>query len=178
MLWMDCPMITDPLFYSLFETSPETLFLLLGMTHASAKEMVSRYRYDAIEFKQTAHRVDGVFLPKEAGLPFYIVEVQFYYKRSVFADLMVKVFTYLKQNDPDQRFCGVVLFANRMLEPADLANYQPYIDVGMIRRFYLDELVEQPNAPLGLSILYLIRQTESDAPAKARELIARAKTEI
>lgn len=34
------------------------------------------------------------------------------------------------------------------------------------------------NAPLGLSILYLIRREESEAPAVARELVARVKREI
>src|SRR5580704_13937545 len=171
-------MITDPLFYRLFETSPETFFLLLGFSFDSAKEMADRYQYQAIEFKETSHRVDGVFLPKELELPLYFLEVQFYQLPSVFADLLVKVYTYLKQHEPGQRFCAVVLFASRSLEPTELAPYQPLLDAGLIRRFYLDEMEELANAPLGLSILYLIRQTESHASVTARELIARAKTEI
>ena len=46
-------MITDPLFYRLFETSPETFFLLLGMSPDAAKAMAARYEYQAIEFKET-----------------------------------------------------------------------------------------------------------------------------
>jgi predicted transposase YdaD len=116
-------MITDPLFYRLFETSPETFFLLLGMSPDSAREIAVRYQYQAIEFKETSHRSDGLFLPKEPGLPLYFLEVQFYYLPSVFAGLMSKVFTYLKQNDPGQTFCGVVLFANRSLEPTAVDPY-------------------------------------------------------
>ncbi len=171
-------MITDPIFYRLFETSPETFFLLLGMSPDSAKEMAARYQYQALEFKETSHRVDGVFLPKESGLPLYFLEVQFYRLPSVYADLLVKVYTYLKQHDPGQPYCGSVLFANRSLEPTELAPYQPLLDAGLIRPFFLEELPELADAPLGLSILYLIRQTESRAPAKARELITRAKIEI
>ncbi len=171
-------MITDPVFYRLFETSPETFFLLLGMSADSAREMAARYQYQAIEFKETSHRVDGVFLPKEPGLPLYLLEVQFYPLASVFADLLVKAYTYLKQHDPGQSFCAVVLFANRSLEPAEQAPYQPLMAAGVIRRFYLDEMPELANAPLGLSILYLIRQTESQAPGMARDLVARARTEI
>lgn len=37
---------------------------------------------------------------------------------------------------------------------------------------------ELAGAPLGLSILYLLRQTESQAPEMARDLIARARSEI
>jgi predicted transposase/invertase (TIGR01784 family) len=171
-------MITDPLFYRLFETSPETFFLVLGMSADSARDMAERYEYEAIEFKETSHRTDGVFRPKEPGLPLYVVEVQFYRLPSVYADLLVKVYTYLKQHDPGQGFCGVVLFADRRLEPEELTPYQPLLDAGLIRRFYLEEMPEVTNAPLGLSILYLIRETETQAPAAARDLVARTKREI
>src|ERR1700752_3206391 len=116
-------MVTDPLFYRLFETSPETFFLLLGMPADAAKEMATRYQYQAIEFKETSHRADGVFLPKESSLPLYFLEVQFYPLATVFADLLVKVYTYLKQHDPGQSFCGVILFAARDLQPVELAPY-------------------------------------------------------
>jgi predicted transposase/invertase (TIGR01784 family) len=171
-------MVTDPIFYRLFETSPETFFLLLGMPADLAAETAARYEYKALEFKETAHRVDGVFLPKETGLPLYFLEVQFYPLPSVFADLLTKVYTYLKQHDPGQSFCGVVLFANRNLEPQELTPYQPLLDAGLVRRFYLEEMPELANAPLGLSMLYLIRQTESQAPVMARNLVARARVEI
>ena len=171
-------MVTDPIFYRLFETSPETFFLVLGMSAGSAADMAARYQYEALEFKETAHRADGIFRPKEPGLPLYFLEVQFYHLPSVFADLLVKAYTYLKQHDPAQEYCGVVLFGSRTLEPAALAPYQPLLDAGLIRRFYLDEMPELVNAPLGLSILYLIGQPEGQAPATACELVARTKTEI
>jgi len=171
-------MITDPLFYRLFETSPETFFLLLGIPGDAAKEMAARYQYLAIEFKETSHRTDGVFLPKEPDLPLYFLEVQFYPRPNIFADLLAKIYTYLKQHDPSQDFRGVVLFASRSLEPAEAVPYRPLLDAGKIRPFYLDELPDLANAPLGLSILYLIRRTEHEAPAIARDLVARVKTEI
>ncbi|MCI0378255.1 MAG: Rpn family recombination-promoting nuclease/putative transposase [Gemmataceae bacterium] len=171
-------MTTDPLFYRLFETSPETFFLLLGIPGDAAKEMAARYQYLAIEFKETSHRTDGVFLPKETDLPLYFLEVQFYARASIFADLLAKVFTYLKQHNAAQDFRGVVLFASRSLEPADTTPYRALLDAGQIRPFYLDEMPELANAPLGLSILYLIRRTESEAPAIARDLVARVKREI
>jgi predicted transposase/invertase (TIGR01784 family) len=171
-------MITDPLFYRLFETSPETLFLLLGMSTESAREMATRYRYQAIEFKETAHRSDGVFLPKEPSEMLYFVEVQFYRSPSIYVDLLAKVYTYLKHHDPGQPYRGVVLFASRALEPAAVEPCKPLIERGYVQRFYLDEMEELESAPLSLSILYLISQSEALAPAKARELITRVKAEI
>ena len=140
-------MTTDPLFYRLFETSPETFFLLLGIPGDAAKEMAARYQYLAIEFKETSHRTDGVFLPKEPDLPLYFLEIQFYARANIFADLLAKVFTYLKQHDSAQDFRGVVLFANRSLEPADTIPYRALLASGQIRPFYLDEMPELANAP-------------------------------
>ena len=170
--------MTDPLFYRLFAASPETFFLLLGMSLESARSMAARYQFQAIEFKQTSHRTDGVFLPKEAGLPLYFLEVQFYALASVYADVCVKAYGYLKQHDPAQRFCAVVLFASRDLEPDGLVPYQPLLDAGLIRCFYLDEMPDNADSPLGLSILRLIQKPEDQAPRSACELIVRAESEI
>ena len=161
-------MITDPVFYRLFATSPETFFLVLGMSADSARDMAARYEYESLEFKATSHRVDGVFRPKEAGLPLYFLEVQFYRLPSVFAGLLAKAFTYLKQHDSAQHFHGVVLFASRDLEPEGQTLYQPLFDAGLIKRYYLDEMPELADAPLGISIMHVIQQAENQAPETAR----------
>lgn len=171
-------MVTDPLFYRLFEASPETFFLLIGMSPDAARDMAARYTYRAIEFKATSHRTDGVFLPNDPGQQVYFLEVQFYTQANVFAGLLAKAFTYLKQNDAGQKFCGVVLFASRSMEPAAVEPYRALFDSGQIRRFYLDEMTLPADGPLGLSILDLIRESESLAGPKARDLIARTKEEI
>lgn len=171
-------MITDPLWYRIFSTSPETFFLMLGLPMNTAKEMAEQYEYEAIEVKETSHRSDGVFRPKEPSLPLYFVEVQFYRLPSVFADLLVKAFSYLKRHDPFQSFVAIVLFATKSLEPKDLGLYRQLVDCGLIRRYYLDELPESTDAPLGLAIINLLRQSENEAAATARQLIARVKHEV
>ncbi len=148
------------------------------MSAERAAELAALYEYHALEFKETSHRVDGVFLPRESGLPVYFLEVQFYPLASVYAGLLAKAYTYLKRHDPAQPFCGVVLFADRSLEPKDLLPYQSHIDAGLIRRLSLDEIPDMANAPLSLSILLLIQKQEDAAPAIARELIARTKNEV
>ncbi len=96
----------------------------------------------------------------------------------MFANLLVKAYAYLERNEPGQEFFGVVLFADRELEPEELTPYRVLLDAGVIRRYYLNEMPEIADAPLGLSILYLINDSESKAADRARTLIARAKQEI
>jgi predicted transposase/invertase (TIGR01784 family) len=171
-------MNTDALFYRLFATSPETLFLALGMSPQEAEATAAQYQFLAVEFKETAHRADGVFQPKEPGLPLYFIEAQFYPLPKVYADILAKAYTYLKQNDPRQSFRAVVLFGRRSFEPEVLTPYQPLLDADYLRRIFVSELPEQPAAPLGLSILRLIGRPPEPATQEAKELVKRAKSEI
>ena len=56
--------------------------------------------------------------------------------------------------------------------------YQPLLEAGLLRRFYLDELPQLVDAPLGMSILQLIQQSESQAPMTARDLVSRTRREV
>lgn len=87
-------MVADPIYYQLFKMSPETFFLLLGMSHDAARQLADRYQFQAVEFKKTSRRADGVFLPRELEDKVYFLEIQFYPLSMVFANLIVKVFSY------------------------------------------------------------------------------------
>jgi hypothetical protein len=125
-------MITDPLFYRLFETSPETFWLMLGLSAVDARAMVRRYQYLAPELKEVARRTDGVFQPADRALPVYFVEVQMFKSDSVYANILAKASVYLEHHDPAQPFFAVVLFAEPSLEPALGPSYQPLLDAGVL----------------------------------------------
>ena len=171
-------MVTDPIFYRLFQSIPETLFLLMGRSLAEAKRMAAAYQFHSIELKETAARIDGVYIPAASTDPLYFVEVSFYALESIFADILAKGFMFLKQNDPGQEFNAVVLLATRSMMPKGLAPYREHIRSGLLTVIVLDELPEDPNAPLGVSIVNLIGKSESEAPKRGRELIDRARSEI
>jgi predicted transposase YdaD len=56
-------MKTDTLLYNLFQGFPEMFFELIGANPSLAEG----YRFDSIEVKQIAFRLDGVFVPKNPG---------------------------------------------------------------------------------------------------------------
>ena len=49
----------DTIFYQLFQQSPTLLFDLIPQPPIDAE----RYIFDSIEVKETAFRIDGVFIP-------------------------------------------------------------------------------------------------------------------
>jgi predicted transposase YdaD len=63
----------DTIFYQLFQQSPTLLFELLPQPPARANE----YVFEAIEVKETAFRMDGVFVPPDRSGIIYFCEVQF-----------------------------------------------------------------------------------------------------
>jgi predicted transposase YdaD len=63
----------DTIFYQLFQQSPTLLFELLPQP----PERAAQYIFEAIEVKETAFRMDGVFLPPDPTGIVYFGEVQF-----------------------------------------------------------------------------------------------------
>lgn len=90
-------MKTDSIFYRLFQEFPGIFFELIG----EPPQAVNAYRFSSVEVKQTAFRVDGVFLPKrKRNNPFYFVEVQFQSDLTIYARLFAEICLYLRQNQP------------------------------------------------------------------------------
>src|ERR1041385_2653903 len=97
----------DPLFFRLFKELPECFFRLVGRSEEDAR----RYKLEAIEYKATAVRLDGVFRPVEAGDdPAYLWEAQYYHSETVYANLMTKIGRFLEHGNPDQDWIAVVIY--------------------------------------------------------------------
>lgn len=66
-------MRTDSLFYALFQSVPALLFELLEQDPENARD----YQFASVELKQTAFRIDGVFLPPDDSpeAPVFFLEV-------------------------------------------------------------------------------------------------------
>jgi predicted transposase YdaD len=52
-------MKTDSIFYRIFQTLPQSFFELINLPPSEA----NAYDFASVELKQTAFRIDGVFLP-------------------------------------------------------------------------------------------------------------------
>ncbi|RUR72589.1 DUF2887 domain-containing protein [Chlorogloeopsis fritschii PCC 9212] len=68
-------MKTDSIFYQLFAEFPSIFFELIGRSPSDTQG----YQFRSVEIKQTAFRIDGVFLPPENNpdKTVYFCEVQF-----------------------------------------------------------------------------------------------------
>ncbi|HYW20407.1 MAG TPA: Rpn family recombination-promoting nuclease/putative transposase [Nodularia sp. (in: cyanobacteria)] len=168
-------MKTDSIFYRLFQELPTIFFELIG----NSPQLAETYTFASIEIKQTAFRIDGVFVPKEGEQdPIYFVEVQFQNDTEIYSRLFSEIYLYLRQNQPKNSWRGVVIYPTRSLDTSDINNYNEFFTSQRVTRIYLDELGETVSLPIGIATIKLIVENKDTAIVTARELIDRSQQEI
>lgn len=60
-------------------------------------DLADQYEFKSVELKQTAFRIDGVFLPTQRDRPVYFVEVQFQKDNLLYHRFFAEILLYLKQ---------------------------------------------------------------------------------
>jgi predicted transposase/invertase (TIGR01784 family) len=162
----------DSIFYQLFRQSPALLFDLIPQPPIRANE----YIFEAVEVKETAFRMDGVFLPPDPSGIVYLCEVQFQSDELLYERMLSEISIYTYRNR--ERFFdwrAVVIYPTRSIEQSRLETVREILTSGRIVRVYLDELGEIPALPIGLGLMVLTTLEGDDATTQARGLIDRAQ---
>jgi predicted transposase/invertase (TIGR01784 family) len=167
-------MRTDHLFYKLFTTFPDTLFALAGAPTPAP----GSYRFDSVEVKETALRIDGVFVPTLPAQPHYFIEVQFQRDEEIYWRLFTEVLLYLRESAPQGDWRVVLVFARRSLDVPLPAALRSLGADARVQRVYLEELSLPEDAPLGLSLARLVVEDEETFPQQARRLIERTREQM
>ncbi len=167
-------MKTDSIFYRLFQEFPNIFFELIDYQ----PEKIEVYKFSSVEIKQTAFRIDGVFLPEAEENPIYFVEVQFQQDAEIYSRLFTEINLYLRQNKPDNDWLAVVIYPTRSIDTAEIKHYRECFESQRISRIYLDELGENTSLPIGIATIKLVIEDEDTAIQEAKNLIDRSTTEI
>jgi len=162
---------TDSLFYLLFQLAPPLFFDLIGTPGQG-----QGYRFESVEVKEAAFRIDGVFLPPEGATdqPVYFVEVQFQRDRQIYRRLAAEIFLFLQKHPQINRWRSVVIFPRASLEPDDALAYSLLLNSDHCQRVYLDQLPDHPSVSLGL--VQLMVTPANQAAERARQLMSQAAT--
>jgi predicted transposase/invertase (TIGR01784 family) len=162
----------DSIFYQLFRQSPTLLFELLPQPPENADQ----YVFEAVEVKETAFRLDGVFLPPDPSGIVYICEVQFQRDEMLYERIMSEIGIYVYRNR--ERFLdwrAVVIYPSRSVEQSRTETVQDILANGRIQRVYLDELGEIDQLPMGVGLMVLTTLEDDEATMFARSLIDRSQ---
>ncbi len=169
-------MKTDSIFYRLFQTFPGTFFELINRQASEA----SAYEFASVELKQTAFRIDGIFLPVPnlQEKPIYFLEVQFQKDPEFYARFFSEIFLYLRLYAPTKAWRAVVVFAKRSLEPTEIEPYQVLLESSQVTRLYLNELGDAAEQSLGVGMIKLVVETKKRTPELVRQLVSKAQQEL
>jgi predicted transposase/invertase (TIGR01784 family) len=167
---------TDSIFYRLFKTFPGTFFELIN--HQATEANV--YEFSSVELKQTAFRIDGVFLPTANGReqPIYFLEVQFQKDSELYARFFSEIFLYLRLYAPTKAWRGVVVFARGSMEPTEIEPYRVLLESEQVTRLYLNELGDVDKSSLGVGIIKLVVETKKRTPKLVKQLVEKARSEL
>jgi predicted transposase/invertase (TIGR01784 family) len=165
-------MRTDTLFFQLFQSFHTLLFELIDRPIAEAEG----YKFSSAEIKEKAFRFDGIFMPTANDKPIFLAEVQFQSKEDFYSEFLAEIFLYLNQYRPIQDWQAVAIFAKHNSEPAPNKFCKELINLGRIKRVYLEDLPQETNSH-GIEIIQLILASEKKAPKLARNLAEKIEQE-
>lgn len=140
----------------------------------------SAYRFQSVELKQTAFRLDGVFAPPAGDRvsPIVFLEVQFQGEKGFYSRLVSEVALYVRQYQPVNPWKIVVLYPSRAVDIGETYHFEPLLNSPQVQRIYLDELGEVGELPLTLGLLRLIVTPEAQAVSAAQAWVAKTRTEV
>jgi len=165
-------MKTDSLFYRLFQTLPQMLFDLVEQPSAHAP----LYRFESVELKQTAFRMDGVLQPPpdQPDWPLFFVEVQFQPDPELYSRLFAEVFLYLRQQRPVHPWHAVVIYPTRTVDPGEHQHYQALLHSGQVTRVYLDEWAH-PRQTLTQQVMSILLADPRQAIGEAQTMLGQLR---
>ena len=161
----------DTIFYQLFVQSPILLFDLIP----HPPENAAQYVFDAIEVKETAFRMDGVFIPPNPSGIVYFCEVQFQVDELLYERMLAEISIYVYRHRAlFLDWQAVIIYPSRSIEQSRREIVRELLESGRITRIYLDELgAVELSTGLGLMVLTTLEGDE--AKAEARRLIEQAQ---
>jgi predicted transposase/invertase (TIGR01784 family) len=162
----------DTIFYQLFRQSPTLLFELISQPPQDA----ARYIFDSIEVKETAFRIDGVFIPPHSSGIVYFCEVQFQPDELLYERMLseISIYTYRHRNSfADWR--AVAIYPSRSLEQLNKSVVREMLASGRITPIYLDELNPGADLQTGLSLMLLTLLEGDAAKVEARRMIQQSR---
>ena len=166
----------DSIYYQIFKRFPLLLFQLVDEPPVQARH----YRFEAVEVKETAFRMDGVFLPPDGASPrtIFFVEVQFQKDESLYHRFFTELFLYLYRSlGSYDDWGGVVLFPSRQLEPSETTLHRSLLNSHQVTRIYLDELGDPQQQPVGIHLMQLTIASDAEMATQAKQLLERIEQE-
>jgi predicted transposase/invertase (TIGR01784 family) len=166
---------TDSIFFRIFQTQPGFLFELLG----ASSELGNCYDFQSVEVKQTAFRIDGVFVPRPDAPDQTIIfaEVQFQSDEYLYDRMFAEIGLYLIQHRDTFDWKAVAIFPRRSLEPNNQHRHRTLLGGEQFTVIYLEDLLKIHSDLLGIQIMQLIVAKPRQSQNYVQKIVERVKSQ-
>jgi predicted transposase/invertase (TIGR01784 family) len=127
-----------------------------------------------VEVKQTAFRIDGVFVPQPASAEQTVifVEVQFQRDEYLYDRMFSEIGMYLAQNRGTVDWKAIAIFPRRSLEPKNQWRHRTMLQGEQFMVIYLEDLLKIRSESLGVQILQLIVAKPSKSKRYVQNIVS------
>ena len=138
-----------------------------------------QYEFTSVEIKQTAFRIDGLFIPKPGSheKTVIFVECQFQKDEVFYGRLFSEVMLYLRQHPEVEDWRAVVIYPRRSVEAERRRRYQLFFESGQCQVVYLEDYLELSDQALGIQLMQLIVAKAGDTQNYLNQLMQRFEGE-
>ncbi|MCU0425844.1 MAG: Rpn family recombination-promoting nuclease/putative transposase [Candidatus Kapabacteria bacterium] len=170
-------MKSDSLFYTYFQLLPEALLLLAG-EDVSLLKRAKEFRFQSVEVKELAFRMDGILALADFQERFFFVEVQYQRDKRLYRRIFAQINIFLYQQNPVGAWRVVVVFPKRSIDAGVPDDYAEYLASGRLKVVYLDELPREILQEFPLSLLQIMnaKPDKNAVEAALKHVIATANT--
>ena len=162
-------MKTDSIFFQLFQNAPGLLFEILG----EPLDIGKNYDFRSEEVKQTAFRIDGVFVPKPNApdQTVFFAEIQFQWDPYLYDRMFSEIGMYLEQNPDVVDWRAVAIFPRRSLEPKNQHRHRNFIQGDQFQVVYLEDFLGVTSEQLGIQIMQIIVSKPKDTDMYLQKIV-------
>ena len=148
---------------------PQCLFQILG----EPAEKGDCYEFKSVEVKQTAFRIDGVFVPKPgSGEDTVIfVEVQFQKDEQFYGRLFCEIMMYLAQNPDVENWRAIAVYPRQSIAPEFSRKYRALTQSDQFQEIYLEDFLGMSSEEIGIQLMQLIVSPKKKTSEYLNELV-------
>ena len=145
------------------------MFELLG----EPSDRGEQYIFGSVEVKQSAFRIDGVFLPKSNSpdQTVIFVEVQFQKDNGLYERLFSEIMMYLAQNPEVEDWRAIAVYPRRSIEQENLHRHRSLLQSEQFQVVYLDDFLGMPSEQIGVQLMQLIVSKDKDTSQYLERLV-------
>ena len=149
---------------------PRCLFEILG----EPAEKGDNYEFTSVEVKQTAFRIDGVFLPKSDATENTVIFVEFQSQRdeAFYERFASEIFLYLKLNRNFDNWRAIAVYPRQNIEQSNYECHRFIVESKHFERLYLEDFLGQPSDVIGIQLMQLIVSPKKETPQYLKGLVS------